>query len=72
MRDVFKVSETQLHYKHARQRSILPCVRLAQDAFNVLFNQWDENRIDLAEDFKILLLNRASQAIGEYRSLKVT
>ncbi len=29
-----------------------------------LLNQWDKNRIDLAEDFKILLLNRANLAIG--------
>ncbi len=64
MRDVFKVSEIQLVYKHSAQRSILPYVKTPYDAFNILFNQWDENRLDLAEDFKVLLLNRANQAIG--------
>jgi len=61
---IFKVSEIQLRYKHSKRRSILPFVRSADDAYCVLRNQWDENRIDLAEDFKILLLNRSLQALG--------
>lgn len=57
---VFKVDEIELVYKQANQRSILPKITKAEDAHDILYNQWNLNRIQLVEDFKILLLNRAN------------
>ncbi|MGB4400016.1 MAG: JAB domain-containing protein, partial [Daejeonella sp.] len=34
--------------------------------YNILLQNWDMNKIDLLEQFKILLLNRANKVLGIY------
>ncbi|RYE51761.1 MAG: DNA repair protein, partial [Sphingobacteriales bacterium] len=36
----------------------------SKDAYNILFNNWDQGRIEMNEQFYILLLNRANKVIG--------
>lgn len=60
------VNEIQLSYKRPLSTENMLQVCKAESAYQVFFSQWDENRIDLVEDFKMLLLNRANRLIGIY------
>ncbi|WP_345948847.1 JAB domain-containing protein [Mucilaginibacter sp. PAMB04274] len=60
------VNEIQLSYKRHMAPEDKIQISGAETAYSVLHSQWDENRIDLVEDFKVLLLNRAMRLIGIY------
>lgn len=49
--DVFTAPEIQLVYKSALKDAERPKVTSASEAFAVLFKTWDENMIDLVEQF---------------------
>lgn len=36
----------------------------SKDAYNILLENWDEDKLEFVEQFKILLLNRASRVLG--------
>ena len=61
---LFQVSEIKVSY----QPKFRPCERpkrnSSKDAYNILFNNWDQGRIEMSEQFCILLLNRANNVIG--------
>lgn len=61
---VYKISEVELIYKTKVKASERPAVKSSIDAYNILLQYWDGNKIELLEQFKILLLNRASRVIG--------
>lgn len=60
----FQVSEISLYYKTKIKTSERPQIHRSQDAFKILYSQWDLNKIDIQEQFKILLLNRANRVLG--------
>lgn len=60
----FEVAEIQLSYKSKVKPSLRPKVSSSKTAYEVLLQFWDENNIELVEQFKILLLNRANKVIG--------
>lgn len=61
---LYKISEVELVYRTKVRASERPSVNTSNDAYNILMQYWDENKIELVEQFKILLLNRASRVIG--------
>ncbi|OSZ82070.1 DNA repair protein [Chitinophagaceae bacterium IBVUCB1] len=61
---LYKISEVELVYRTKVKASERPSVNTSGDAYNILMQYWDENKIELLEQFKILLLNRASHVIG--------
>jgi DNA repair protein RadC len=61
---LYKISEVELVYRTKVKASERPSVNTSGDAYNILMQYWDENKIELLEQFKILLLNRASRVIG--------
>jgi DNA repair protein RadC len=60
----FRVAEVELCYKNKIKASDRPKVKSAQDAFDLLIETWNMNRLDLAEEFKILLLDRSHKCLG--------
>ncbi len=60
----FKVSEIQLHYKNVVKPNDRPSVNCSTDAHQIFLENWDSNIIELKEEFKILLLNRAHKVLG--------
>jgi DNA repair protein RadC len=60
------LSEIVLSYKSKVKASSRPKVSNSKDAYNLLIRQWDPSKVEFVEQFKILLLNRAHKAIGEY------
>jgi len=66
MSNPYQINEIQLSYKHQTQYRDIATVQNSERAYTLLHNLWDQNRIELVEDFKMLLLNRACKVIGFY------
>lgn len=58
------VSEIKVSYMPKFKAWDRPMIRSSKDAYEILFNNWDLNRIEMTEQFFILLLNRANHVIG--------
>ena len=61
---IFEVAEIQLSYKSKVKASMRPKITGSKDAHNVLRQYWDTDKLELVEQFKVMLLNRANQVIG--------
>ena len=61
-----RVAEVELIYKSKVKASERPVIRSSNDTYNVLRQIWDQNKIELFEEFKVLLLNRGNKVIGVY------
>ena len=62
----YQVSEIELIYKSKYKASTRPVVRESKDAYDVFKQDWDQNKIDFFEQFKVLLLNRANRVLAIY------
>jgi DNA repair protein RadC len=66
----YQVAEIQLSYKSKIPASERPKISGSKDAYDILKFQWNENTLELQEEFKILMLNRANRVIGLYEASK--
>lgn len=64
--DGMKVSEVSLVYKSKVKASERPCISSSKEVYELLKWNWDDTQIELVEQFKILLLNRANKVLGVY------
>lgn len=60
----WKVSEIKLTYRTRVKASLRPKITSSQDCVKVLRESWDLDRIELVEQFKVMLLNRANKVLG--------
>jgi len=63
-----KVAEVELVYKTKVKASERPQIKNSTDSFSILKATWDDNKINMLEQFKVLLLNRANRVIGVYEA----
>jgi DNA repair protein RadC len=58
------LAEIKVSYK----TSITPKIKITkgEDAYKVLLNSWNIDTIELQEEFKLLLLNKANEVLGIY------
>jgi len=63
---LYQLSEINVTYRPKFKASERPQVSTSQEVYSILFNNWDLDKIELLEQFKILLLNRANKVIGIY------
>ncbi|MEQ7802081.1 JAB domain-containing protein [Pedobacter sp. ASV1-7] len=61
---LFMVSEIKVSYMPKFKASERPRICRSKDAYEILYNNWDLGRIEMTEQFFILLLNRANNVIG--------
>jgi len=61
---LFMVSEIKVSYQPKFNACERPKINQSKDAYNILFNNWDQGRIEMNEQFYILLLNQANRVIG--------
>lgn len=59
-------SEIELTYKSKVKASERPSIKDSKEAYEILLKVWDEGRIDLLEEFKVLFLNRANKVLAVY------
>lgn len=58
------VSEIELHYRTNVKPSERPKINCSQNAYDILHQHWSDEKLELLEEFKILLLNRANRVLG--------
>lgn len=61
-----KAAEVELIYKSKVKASERPVIRDSKDTCHVLRQIWDENKIEMQEEFKVLFLNRSNKVIGVF------
>lgn len=62
--NLFSVTEVELIYRNKRPRSERARITKSYDAFNILLNAWDFNKIELVEQFVLMLLDRNNTVLG--------
>lgn len=62
--EIFNISEIQLVYRPRFKACLRPEIKNAEIAAATLRQTWDNDTIELLEEFKILLLNTASRLLG--------
>ncbi len=63
---LYNVAEVELVYRSKVKASERPKIVTSKDAYNVLLKSWDENKIEMVEQFKVLFLNQANKVLGIY------
>ena len=58
------VAEIEISYKPTVKPSQRPKIEQADDAYRILIDTWDRGKIELVEQFKVMLLNRAKRVLG--------
>src|SRR5688572_668937 len=61
---LFEVSEIWLSFKSKVKASLRPKISSSRDAVNILRKYWNDDLLELQEQFKIMLLNRYNKVIG--------
>lgn len=61
---LFQVAEINISYTPKFKASERPKVTSSQDTYNILSQNWDSRKIDLLEQFKVILLSRANKVLG--------
>ncbi len=61
---LFQVAEITVSYQPKFKASERPTVSSSKDVYNFFFQNWDNTRIEMIEQFKIMLLNRANKILG--------
>jgi len=64
LQNYYNVAEVELTYKPNYKPSERPQVTSSKEAYDIFLAHWSMGRIDLIEEFKILLLNRKSRVLG--------
>lgn len=62
--DLYQLTEIELTYRSNRSYNERHKVTSAKVAFDLFLNNWNENKIELLEQAKILVLNRSNQVLG--------
>ena len=61
-----QVAEVQISYRNPVRPSQRPRLTSSKEVYNLLLACWNPQRIEYAEEFKILLLNNANRVLGLY------
>lgn len=64
VKDQFIVTEIEIVYKNPIQMEDRKKVQKPEEAFQLFRDSWDENKIDLVEQFKIMLLDQSCTCLG--------
>lgn len=59
-----EVAEIKIIYKSNVQASSRPKISHSKEACNILLENWDRNKLELPEQFKVMFTNRAQTALG--------
>src|SRR5690554_2706217 len=62
----FEVAEIQLSYKTKVKPSQRPKITSSKEAYEILLESWDEEKVEFVEQFKIVLMNRGNRVLGIY------
>jgi DNA repair protein RadC len=60
----YQVAEIEISYRPKFKPAERPQIDSSNKAFRALITNWNEDKIDLVEEFKIILLNRRNRVLG--------
>lgn len=63
----YQVAELELVYKTKVKASQRPKISRPEDSFALLRQVWNAEKIEMVEEFKVLLLNRANRVLGVFQ-----
>lgn len=66
--DLYKVTEVELVYRSRVKNSERPTLKDSKSTYELLLRIWDKDKIDLQEEFKVLMLNCACRVLGIYNA----
>lgn len=61
-----KAAEIELIYKTKVKASERPIIKSSHECYQLFRHQWDDNKLEFVEQFKIALLNNACRVLGIY------
>jgi DNA repair protein RadC len=64
----FEVAEIQLSFKSKVKPSQRSKITGSKDAYEILHENWDGDKLEFVEQFKVILLNRANYVLGIYEA----
>lgn len=59
-----RVAEVELIYKTKVKASERPKISCSKDAYKLFLEYWDKDKLELVEEFKVMLLNRVHKVLG--------
>ena len=63
-----KIAEEELVYKTKVKASERPLIKTSKDCYQTFLKVWEENKMEMQEEFKVLLINRANRVTGVYKA----
>jgi len=60
----FTVAEVEVSYKSNYNITERPKINCSKDAYRILMQHWQSSKIELLEEFKVILLNSSNRALG--------
>jgi len=68
LEELNNVSEIDIVYKRKTNCKVSerPLIKSSSDAYEILLHYWDDGKIDLLEEFKVLFLNRSNRVLQIY------
>ena len=64
IKSLYRASEIQIRYKNKVPYGERVRIRHPHEAYQTIMHSWDINKIELVEQFKILLLDRGNNCLG--------
>jgi DNA repair protein RadC len=64
LQSLFRVNEVELIYRNKIPYQDRIQITRSATAYEILLNAWDENRMEMVEEFKILLLDQKNNCLG--------
>ena len=62
--NLLQVAEVEVSYRPKFKASERPKVSSSLEVYNLFINQWNRDKVELLEEFKIMLLNRNNRVLG--------
>ena len=62
--NLLQVAEVEVSYRPKFKASERPKVSSSLEVYKLFINQWNRDKIELLEEFKIMLLNRNNRVLG--------
>lgn len=64
IKSLYRATEIEIRYKNKVPYGDRVRIRQPLDAYQTIMHSWDANKIELVEQFKILLLDRSNNCLG--------
>ena len=58
------IAEIELSYKPRKVQTTKKKITNSEDAYSVFLETWDKSKIELLEEFKVVLLNNSNEILG--------